>query len=169
MAATSTEVDYPSDTLRSDGYPSVSVGNDSSIHPVNAPWISAMCRDPRVGKVTTDKPAVQQEWEISNKDVQGRKCCLGSTRSLWLLLGVICRLAKSTLLLIPLLGVHEVLFSFITDDQVQGFSKLIRLFIQLTLSSFHVSNLTDDALAQSGKVLRDQTENWAELWTSAVF
>uniref|UniRef100_A0A8C2MYB8 Glucagon-like peptide 2 receptor n=1 Tax=Cricetulus griseus TaxID=10029 RepID=A0A8C2MYB8_CRIGR len=47
------------------------------------------------------------------------------------------RLAKSTLLLIPLLGVHEVLFSFITDDQVQGFSKLIRLFIQLTLSSFH--------------------------------
>ncbi|CAO2643655.1 Glucagon-like peptide 2 receptor [Lemmus lemmus] len=47
------------------------------------------------------------------------------------------RLAKSTLLLIPLLGVHEVLFSFITDDQLEGFSKLIRLFIQLTLSSFH--------------------------------
>ncbi|EPY86758.1 glucagon-like peptide 2 receptor [Camelus ferus] len=48
------------------------------------------------------------------------------------------RLAKSTLVLIPLLGVHEILFSFITDDQVEGFSKLIRLFIQLTLSSFHV-------------------------------
>ncbi|KAL2765834.1 glucagon-like peptide 2 receptor [Daubentonia madagascariensis] len=48
------------------------------------------------------------------------------------------RLAKSTLVLITLLGVHEILFSFITDDQVQGFSKLIRLFIQLTLSSFHV-------------------------------
>lgn len=47
------------------------------------------------------------------------------------------RLAKSTLVLIPLLGVHEILFSFITDDQIQGFSKLIRLFIQLTLSSFH--------------------------------
>ncbi|GAB5580521.1 glucagon-like peptide 2 receptor isoform X1 [Prionailurus iriomotensis] len=47
------------------------------------------------------------------------------------------RLAKSTLVLIPLLGVHEILFSFITDDQVEGFSKLIRLFIQLTLSSFH--------------------------------
>lgn len=52
---------------------------------------------------------------------------------------VICRLAKSTLVLIPLLGVHEILFSFITDDQVEGFSKLIRLFMQLTLSSFHVS------------------------------
>lgn len=47
------------------------------------------------------------------------------------------RLAKSTLVLIPLLGVHEILFSFITDDQIQGFSKLIRLFVQLTLSSFH--------------------------------
>ncbi|XP_006863485.1 PREDICTED: glucagon-like peptide 2 receptor [Chrysochloris asiatica] len=47
------------------------------------------------------------------------------------------RLAKSTLVLIPLLGVHEILFSFITDEQVQGLSKLIRLFIQLALSSFH--------------------------------
>ncbi|KAL1779706.1 glucagon-like peptide 2 receptor [Sigmodon hispidus] len=47
------------------------------------------------------------------------------------------RLAKSTLFLIPLLGVHEVIFSFITDDQVEGFSRHIRLFIQLTLSSFH--------------------------------
>ena len=60
---------------------------------------------------------------------------------------VIYRLAKSTLVLIPLLGVHEILFSFITDDQVEGFAKLIRLFIQLTLSSFHVSrNLNQDAL-----------------------
>ncbi|KAB0401754.1 hypothetical protein E2I00_019967, partial [Balaenoptera physalus] len=47
------------------------------------------------------------------------------------------RLAKSTLVLIPLLGVHEILFSFITDDQVEGFPRYIRLFIQLTLSSFH--------------------------------
>uniref|UniRef100_A0A452UTX2 Glucagon-like peptide 2 receptor n=1 Tax=Ursus maritimus TaxID=29073 RepID=A0A452UTX2_URSMA len=58
------------------------------------------------------------------------------------------RLAKSTLVLIPLLGVHEIVFSFITDDQVEGFSKLIRLFIQLTLSSFHVSkHLNQDSLA----------------------
>nr|XP_058903531.1 glucagon-like peptide 2 receptor [Kogia breviceps] len=47
------------------------------------------------------------------------------------------RLAKSTLVLILLLGVHEILFSFITDDQVEGFPRYIRLFIQLTLSSFH--------------------------------
>lgn len=64
------------------------------------------------------------------------------------LLVFICRLAKSTLVLIPLLGVHEILFSFITDDQVEGFSKLIRLFIQLTLSSFHVSrHLNQDSCA----------------------
>lgn len=61
---------------------------------------------------------------------------------------VVCRLAKSTLVLIPLLGVHEILFSFVTDDQVEGFSKLIRLFIQLTLSSFHVSRrLNQDPFA----------------------
>lgn len=81
---------------------------------------------------------------------------------------VIFRLAKSTLVLIPLLGVHEVLFSFITDDQVQGFSKLIRLFVQLTLSSFHVSkHLNRDALAfeenkmpliQTGSKLRKPTD-----------
>ncbi|XP_008070660.1 glucagon-like peptide 2 receptor [Carlito syrichta] len=47
------------------------------------------------------------------------------------------RLAKSTLVLIPLLGVHEILFSFLTDDQVEGFPRVIRLFIQLTLGSFH--------------------------------
>ncbi|XP_036613688.1 glucagon-like peptide 2 receptor [Trichosurus vulpecula] len=47
------------------------------------------------------------------------------------------RLARSTLVLIPLLGVHEIVFSFVTDDQVKGSSKHIRLFIQLTMSSFH--------------------------------
>ncbi|XP_027706078.1 glucagon-like peptide 2 receptor [Vombatus ursinus] len=47
------------------------------------------------------------------------------------------RLARSTLVLIPLLGVHEIVFSFVTDEQVQGSPKHIRLFIQLTMSSFH--------------------------------
>jgi hypothetical protein len=56
-----------------------------------------------------------------------------------LLFNYLFRLAKSTLLLIPLLGVHEIIFSFITDDQVQGHSRRVRLFIQLALSSFHVS------------------------------
>lgn len=49
------------------------------------------------------------------------------------------RLAKSTLVLIPLLGVHEMIFSFITDDHVIGFQRHLRLVFQLTLSSIHVS------------------------------
>ncbi|OXB71010.1 UNVERIFIED_CONTAM: hypothetical protein H355_007849 [Colinus virginianus] len=48
------------------------------------------------------------------------------------------RLARSTLVLIPLLGIHEFIFSFITDEQVEGFPRHVRLFIQLTMSSFHV-------------------------------
>ncbi|XP_068770024.1 glucagon-like peptide 2 receptor isoform X7 [Struthio camelus] len=48
------------------------------------------------------------------------------------------RLARSTLVLIPLLGIHEFVFTFITDEQVEGLSRHIRLFIQLTMSSFHV-------------------------------
>ncbi|KAK2522700.1 hypothetical protein Q9966_012355 [Columba livia] len=47
------------------------------------------------------------------------------------------RLARSTLVLIPLLGIHEFVFTFITDEQVEGLSRHIRLFIQLTMSSFH--------------------------------
>uniref|UniRef100_F7F467 Glucagon-like peptide 2 receptor n=1 Tax=Monodelphis domestica TaxID=13616 RepID=F7F467_MONDO len=44
------------------------------------------------------------------------------------------RLARSTLVLIPLLGVHEIVFSFIIDEQVKGSQRHIRLFIQLTMT-----------------------------------
>ncbi|CAM5097420.1 unnamed protein product, partial [Natator depressus] len=46
------------------------------------------------------------------------------------------RLARSTLVLIPLLGIHEFVFTFITDEQVEGLSRHVRLFIQLPMSSF---------------------------------
>ncbi|XP_040293324.1 glucagon-like peptide 2 receptor [Bufo bufo] len=45
------------------------------------------------------------------------------------------RLAKATLILIPLLGTHEVLFTFISDEHIKGLTKHVLLFIQLTLSS----------------------------------
>uniref|UniRef100_H0WHM2 Glucagon-like peptide 2 receptor n=2 Tax=Otolemur garnettii TaxID=30611 RepID=H0WHM2_OTOGA len=70
------------------------------------------------------------------------------------------RLAKSTLVLIPLLGVHEILFSFITDDQVQGFSKLIRLFIQLTLSSFHGFLVALQYGFANGEVKAELRKHW---------
>ncbi|VTJ57799.1 Hypothetical predicted protein [Marmota monax] len=46
------------------------------------------------------------------------------------------RLARSTLTLIPLLGVHEVVFAFVTDEQAQGALRSAKLFFDLFLSSF---------------------------------
>lgn len=48
------------------------------------------------------------------------------------------RLAKSTLTLIPLLGVHEVVFAFVTDEHAQGTLRSAKLFFDLFLSSFQV-------------------------------
>ncbi|XP_035755928.1 glucagon receptor [Egretta garzetta] len=45
-------------------------------------------------------------------------------------------LAKSTLTLIPLLGIHEVVFAFITDEHAQGTLRYVKLFFDLFLSSF---------------------------------
>ncbi|XP_064323246.1 glucagon receptor isoform X1 [Phalacrocorax carbo] len=47
------------------------------------------------------------------------------------------RLAKSTLTLIPLLGIHEVVFAFVTDEHAQGTLRYVKLFFDLFLSSFH--------------------------------
>ena len=49
------------------------------------------------------------------------------------------RLAKSTLTLIPLLGIHEVVFAFVTDEHAQGTLRYVKLFFDLFLSSFQVS------------------------------
>ncbi|XP_075889229.1 glucagon receptor [Nelusetta ayraudi] len=48
------------------------------------------------------------------------------------------RLAKSTLTLIPLLGIHQVVFIFLTDESTNASSslRLTKLFIDLFLSSF---------------------------------
>ncbi|XP_006898638.1 PREDICTED: glucagon-like peptide 2 receptor [Elephantulus edwardii] len=71
------------------------------------------------------------------------------------------RLAKSTLVLIPLLGVHEILFSFITDDQVEGFARLIRLFVQLALSSFHGLLVAFLYCFANGEVKSELRKHWA--------
>ncbi|GLD74870.1 gastric inhibitory polypeptide receptor-like protein, partial [Lates japonicus] len=46
------------------------------------------------------------------------------------------RLAKSTLTLIALLGIHEVVFSMLTEH-TEGVIRDISLFFQLLFSSFH--------------------------------
>ncbi|XP_051889302.1 glucagon-like peptide 2 receptor [Pristis pectinata] len=46
------------------------------------------------------------------------------------------RLTRSTLVLIPLLGIHEFAFTFLLDEHVQGLLLNIRLFLQLAISSF---------------------------------
>ncbi|XP_069499159.1 gastric inhibitory polypeptide receptor [Ambystoma mexicanum] len=45
------------------------------------------------------------------------------------------RLAKSTLTLIPLLGIHEVVFAAVPDEQATGTLRYIKLFYELLLSS----------------------------------
>ncbi|XP_062298651.1 glucagon-like peptide 2 receptor [Scomber scombrus] len=45
-------------------------------------------------------------------------------------------LARATLVLIPLLGIHEVVFTVLIDECMEGHSLYARNFINLTLSSF---------------------------------
>lgn len=49
------------------------------------------------------------------------------------------RLAKSTLTLIPLLGTHEVIFAFVMDEHARGTLRFIKLFTELSFTSFQVT------------------------------
>ncbi|XP_061611570.1 glucagon receptor-like [Phyllopteryx taeniolatus] len=46
------------------------------------------------------------------------------------------RLAKATLTLIPLFGIHEVIFIFVTDEQTTGVLRYCKVFFTLFLNSF---------------------------------
>uniref|UniRef100_A0A6J0SBQ2 Glucagon receptor-like n=1 Tax=Pogona vitticeps TaxID=103695 RepID=A0A6J0SBQ2_9SAUR len=46
------------------------------------------------------------------------------------------RLARATLTLIPLFGIHEVVFIFATDEQTTGVLRYIKMFLMLFISSF---------------------------------
>ncbi|XP_020363302.1 glucagon receptor [Oncorhynchus kisutch] len=46
------------------------------------------------------------------------------------------RLAKSTLTLIPLLGIHEVVFAVMSEEQTEGVLRNINLFFELFFNSF---------------------------------
>lgn len=48
------------------------------------------------------------------------------------------RLARSTLTLVPLLGVHEVVFAPVTEEQARGALRFTKLGFEIFLSSFQV-------------------------------
>lgn len=48
------------------------------------------------------------------------------------------RLARSTLTLVPLLGVHEVVFAPVTEEQARGHLRFAKLGFEIFLSSFQV-------------------------------
>lgn len=59
------------------------------------------------------------------------------------------RLAKSTLTLIPLLGTHEVVFAFVMDEHARGTLRFIKLFTELSFTSFQVTARPGSSLAKS--------------------
>ncbi|KAF7472918.1 Hypothetical predicted protein [Marmota monax] len=66
------------------------------------------------------------------------------------------RLARSTLTLVPLLGVHEVVFAPVTEEQARGALRFAKLGFEIFLSSFQVlrqmrgCTLPSSALFHSG-------------------
>ncbi|XP_010165554.2 glucagon-like peptide 2 receptor, partial [Antrostomus carolinensis] len=79
------------------------------------------------------------------------------------------RLARSTLVLIPLLGIHEFVFTFITDEQVEGLSRHIRLFIQLTMSSFHGFFVAILYCFANGEVKAELQKHWSRFLLADPF
>ncbi|XP_068269517.1 glucagon-like peptide 2 receptor [Nyctibius grandis] len=79
------------------------------------------------------------------------------------------RLARSTLVLIPLLGIHEFVFTFITDEQVEGLSRHIRLFIQLTMSSFHGFFVAVLYCFANGEVKAELQKQWSRFLLADPF
>ncbi|RMB92171.1 hypothetical protein DUI87_31282 [Hirundo rustica rustica] len=86
-----------------------------------------------------------------------------------LLILSLLRLARSTLVLIPLLGIHEFVFTFITDEQVEGLSRHIRLFIQLTMSSFHGFLVAVLYCFANGEVKAELQKQWSRFLLADPF
>ncbi|OCT60812.1 glucagon-like peptide 2 receptor [Xenopus laevis] len=70
------------------------------------------------------------------------------------------RLARATLALIPLLAMHQVVFMFITDEQVEGVTRHIWLFIQLTFDSFQGFLVATFYCFTNGEVRTELRRQW---------
>ena len=83
---------------------------------------------------------MQSWWEV--REGRGQEgVCNSRLGSLKLLLHSCRRLSKSTLLLIPLFGVHYIIFNFLPDSAGLG----VRLPLELGLGSFQVRTPTGAA------------------------
>ncbi|KAG8128969.1 hypothetical protein E2320_015785 [Naja naja] len=79
------------------------------------------------------------------------------------------RLARSTIVLIPLLGIHEIVFSFIMDDHIEGFSRNIKTFIQLTIGSFHGFLVALLYCFYNGEVKAELRKQWSRFLLAYPF
>nr|XP_020641649.1 glucagon-like peptide 2 receptor [Pogona vitticeps] len=79
------------------------------------------------------------------------------------------RLARSTLVLIPLLGIHEVVFSFITDEQIEGSSRQIKTIIQLIICSFHGFLVALLYCFSNGEVRAELHKHWSRFLLAKPF
>ncbi|XP_030631615.1 glucagon-like peptide 2 receptor [Chanos chanos] len=69
-------------------------------------------------------------------------------------------LARATVVLIPLLGIHEVVFSMIIDESVEGSSRYVRNFIHLTMSSFQGFLIAVLYCFANGEVQAELKKRW---------
>uniref|UniRef100_A0A3Q3NBA4 Glucagon like peptide 2 receptor n=1 Tax=Mastacembelus armatus TaxID=205130 RepID=A0A3Q3NBA4_9TELE len=69
-------------------------------------------------------------------------------------------LARATLVLIPLLGIHEVVFTVLIDECMEGSSRYARNFINLTLSSFQGFLVAALYCFANGEVQTELKKRW---------
>ncbi|KAM8904675.1 glucagon-like peptide 2 receptor isoform 4-T4 [Spinachia spinachia] len=77
-------------------------------------------------------------------------------------------LARATLVLIPLLGLHEVVFTVLIDECVEGSSRYARNFVNLTLSSFQGFLVAVLYCFANGEVQAELKKRWQLLFTNHI-
>uniref|UniRef100_A0AAV2LA40 Glucagon receptor n=1 Tax=Knipowitschia caucasica TaxID=637954 RepID=A0AAV2LA40_KNICA len=77
------------------------------------------------------------------------------------------RLAKATLTLIPLFGIHEIIFIFATDEQTTGLLRYIKVFFTLFLNSFQ-GFIVAVLYCYANKEVRTELKRTLHSWRTAI-
>ncbi|KAM9716314.1 glucagon receptor-like [Menidia menidia] len=77
------------------------------------------------------------------------------------------RLAKATLTLIPLFGIHEVIFIFATDEQTTGIFRYVKVFFTLFISSFQ-GFLVAVLYCYANKEVQTELKRKLSLWRTEI-